>query len=286
MPARIFLALVMLCHAAGSAAAALASGRNWQIILDSLECRATESLIVIGTRIRYLGPKGPVEAPVSRLVDGKGREYPPKSLVWKSGSKALAQWLTSGGLANVQSENIAEIQLKFELAGATAPLGLEFGDVRAFSLTRKPPGKSVCESLLKPDEIRAPRAARRARVDASKLDFPVHRARYPCIPSRTVAAEYPPYLPKQLLLFGRGYLPGARQIELPMGKAPAQPYSYAGPDDLIAVEQAARQAVMADFPAYAERSRYFAFNWGVQKSQSGNDVYSIGIYELRRCPGA
>jgi hypothetical protein len=114
----------------------------------------------------------------------------------------------------------------------------------------------------------------------------VHRARYPCVPSRTVAAEYPPYLPKQLLLFGHGYLPSARQIELPMGKAPAQPYSYVGPDDLIAVEQAARQAVMADFPAYAERSRYFAFNWGVQKSQSGNDVYSLGIYELRRCPGA
>ncbi|HEX2333759.1 MAG TPA: hypothetical protein VHI32_11370, partial [Burkholderiales bacterium] len=108
----------------------------------------------------------------------------------------------------------------------------------------------------------------------------------PCNPSRTVAAEYPPYLPRQLLFFGRGYLPGVRQIELPMGRAPAQSYAYAGPDDLAAVEKAARQALRADFPQYESPSKYFAFNWGVQKTQSGNVAYSIGIYELRRCPGA
>ena len=26
-------------------------------------------------------------------------------------------------------------------------------------------------------------------------------------------------------------------------------------------------------------------NWGAQRDRSGNEVYSIGIYELRPCPG-
>jgi hypothetical protein len=279
----------MLCHAACCDAAAVASGRNWRISVDSIECRPAESLLVIGTRIRYLGPKGPVEAPVSRLVDGEGKQYLPKSLVWKSGSKALAQWLASGGLANVQSENIGEVQLKFEAGGATGGLDLEFGDIKAFSLTRKKAGfEGACESLLEPGEIQAPRAPRPARVEKPKLGFPVHRARYPCVsPPRAlqiVAAEHPPYLPRQLLLFGRGYLPNARQVDLPMGRAAAQPYSYAGLDNIVAVEDAARRAVLADFPEYANRSKYFAFNWGTQRSASGNEVYSIGIYDVRPCP--
>jgi hypothetical protein len=67
----------MLCHAACCDAAALASGRNWQIALDSLECRVAESLVVIGARIRYLGPKGPVEAPVRLgLADRQGGNIP------------------------------------------------------------------------------------------------------------------------------------------------------------------------------------------------------------------
>jgi len=71
--------------------------------------------------------------------------------------------------------------------------------------------------------------------------------------------------------------------DLPMGKAPAQPYFYGGADDLVAVESAARQAIAADFPEY-RGEKFFFFNWGTQKSQSGNDVYSIGIYDLRPCP--
>jgi hypothetical protein len=286
MPARILLAAVMLCHAAASAAAAVASGRNWRVTIESIECQAAASLMVVGMRIDYLGPSGAVEAPVSQLRDAGGKQHLPRSIAWKPGSKPLAEWLSSGGLRNLKPESLGAVELKFDVVELSAGLSLEFGDAQAFPLARKTTGKGVCASLLKPDEIRAPRAARPAAVDSSKLDFPVLRAKYPCNPSRTVAAEYPPYLPRQLLFFGRGYLPGVRQIELPMGRAPAQSYAYAGPDDLAAVEKAARQALRADFPQYERPSKYFAFNWGMQKTQSGNVAYSIGIYELRRCPGA
>lgn len=275
---RALIALaVAWCLAQDVAAAAVASGRNWSISIDGLECHG--NLIVLGLRIRYLGPSGPVESPVSQLLDARGKQHLPKSLAWKPGAKPLAEWLSKGGLRNLEPEPLGEVELKFDVEGAAPALSLEFGDIPAFALTGKT--KLAC---LEPDRIQTPRAPRRARVEASKLDFPVHRARYPCSASRTIAAEYPPYLPRQLLLFGHGYLPNARHIELPMGRSPAQPYAYAGPDNLAAVEQAARQALMADFPQYGNRAKYFAFNWGVQKSQSGNDMYSIGVYELRPCP--
>jgi hypothetical protein len=99
-----------------------------------------------------------------------------------------------------------------------------------------------------------------------------------------IEAEYPPYLPRQLLVFGRGYLPNAREIELPMGRANAQPYFYVGVDDVIAVENAARQAVKTDFRQYSSGSKYFGFDWGTQKSATGNEVHSVGIYDVRPCP--
>jgi len=232
---------------------------------------------VIDSRIRYLGPKGPVEAPLTRLVDGDGRRYPPKSLVWIGGEKKLAQWLRSGGIANVQSESVGEFQIKFDIGSATSALQLEFGDIRAFALTRK----GGCGSLLKPAELATPRRARSGAVAAVKSR--VYRGAYPCTPRRTIEADHPPHRPRQLLLFGHGFLPNAREIDLPMGKAPAQPYFYGGADDLVAVESAARQAIAADFPEY-RGEKFFFFNWGTQKSQSGNDVYSIGIYDLRPCP--
>ena len=103
-------------------------------------------------------------------------------------------------------------------------------------------------------------------MEKSKLDFRVYRAGYPCgAARRTTEADHPPYLPKQLLLLGRGFLP------------------YVGEDNLAAVEPAARQAMLADFPPYA-MGKYFAFNWGSQKGASGNELYSIGIYEVRACP--
>ncbi len=278
------LAAVTLLHACGADAAAIASGRNWRLSIDSVECEAAASLLTIGMRIDYLGPKGPVEAPVSQLVDGNAKPHLPRSLVWRRGSRPLAEWLSAGGLSNLQSESVAEVQLKFDLREASADLQLEFGDIGALRLTRK--RSAACAGLLQPEQIRAPRATRAARVDGPRPDLRVYRNAYPCRAqgsSRTAEGEYPPYLPKQLLLFGRGYLPNARQIELPMGKAPAQPYAYAGLDELKAVEDAARRAIGADFPQYAGGGTHFAFNWGVQRAASGNEMYSIGIYALAPC---
>ena len=70
-----------------------------------------------------------------------------------------------------------------------------------------------------------------------------------------------------------------------MGRAPAQSYAYAGADDLKTIEDAARRALAADFPQY-RAPQHFAFNWGVQRSQSGNELFAIGVYELAACPAA
>jgi hypothetical protein len=290
---------MMIGHAAASDAAATASGRHWRIAIGSIECEDAGAVLALGTRIAYVGPKGLVEAPVSRLVDAKGKPYLPKSLVWRGGSKALAQWLPAGGLRNVQSEHTADVELKFDAQGATAPLQLEFGDIKAFYLTRKSASGAggVCESLLAPGQLAAPRAPRPSRAGSPKLRARVYRAAYPCSEQpgtlRTTEADHPPYLPRQLLLLGRGYLPAAREVELPMGRATAQSYAYVGVDELKAVEDAARRAITSDFLQYrsslvpdppgARRAKYFAFNWGAQRDRSGNEVYSIGIYELRPC---
>lgn len=284
------LPAVLICHSADSDAAAVASGRNWHISLERIQCEEAGSLLVIGTRVHYLGPKGPVEAPVSELVDGEGRQIRPKGMVWKDGNKQLAQWLPSGGLANVQSEYIGEVRLHFDVRGATGELKFVFGDIKAFPLTRKgaSAAKGVCESLLKPDQVEAPRVSRAARSESLKLR--VYREAYPCVAQqgalRVIETDHPPYAPRQLLLFGRGYLPNARQVELPMGKAPAQSYFYVGVDELDAVENAARRLIATDFPEYRAglaTTKNYAFNWGVQKAPSGNDLYSIGIYDLRPC---
>jgi hypothetical protein len=172
---------------------------------------------------------------------------------------------------------MGEIELRFDARGTDGALRLEFGDIPAFAIARK-------GGCLRTNEIQAPRAASPARVEKSKLDFRVYRAGYPCGPSRrTIEADHPPYLPKQLLLFGRGFLPNAREVELPMGSAPAQSYAYAGEDNLVAVERAARVTLLGDFPQYVT-DKHFAFNWGSQRGASGNELYSIGIYEVRPCP--
>jgi hypothetical protein len=265
---------VAMALASSNLWSASASGRHWRLSIDSIECEAAASRIVLGTRIRYLGPKGVVEAPLSQLVDGKGQTYAPKSLVWRGGSKPLAAWLSTGGLRNIQSEYAGEIQWKFEPRGESGELKLEFGDIGAFSV-------GSCTKLLKPGQIQAPRVARAASPQPA---IRVYRGRYPCTagPSPTTEAQYPPYLPRQLLVFGHGYLPNTRQIELPMGKAPAQSYAYGGVDNLKAVEDAAQRAIATDFPEF--RGGYFAFNWGAQRAPSGNEVYSVGIYDVRRCP--
>ena len=280
---------MLACQAAD--AAAVAAGRNWRIAVHKIQCEDAGSLLVIGTRVHYLGPKGPVEAPVSELIDGEGRQVRPRSMVWKDGNKQLAQWLPSGGLANVQSEYIGDVLLKFDVRGVTGELKFAFGDIKTFPLTRKgaTASRGICESLLKPGAIQATRASRLAGNEPLKLR--IFREAYPCLPPqgalRVIETDHPPYVPRQLLLFGRGYLPNARQVELPMGKAPAQSYFYVGVDELDAVENAARRLVAADFTEYRAglaATKQFAFNWGVQKAQSGNALYSIGIYDVRPCP--
>lgn len=283
---RAWLLAAVAAHACAVEAAAgatvIASGRNWRLSIDSMECEAG-SVASIGTRIDYLGPKGPVEAPLSQLRDGKGKAHAPRSLVWRRGSKPHADWLAAGGLSNLQTESVAEVELRFHVGEASGDLQLEFGDIRAFVLTRKRSGG--CEGLLKVDQVRAPRVLRPAR-GASEKPVRVYRNSYSCTHEgklRTTEAQYPPYLPRQLLLFGRGYLPNARQIELPMGGAPAQPYVYSGPDELGAVEDAARRAIVDDFPQLTG-AKHFAFNWGAQKATSGNEMYAVGLYELLACP--
>jgi hypothetical protein len=277
-PFSVFLALLAAVPLPGHAAS-IASGKHWRLSIDSLACEGAYSPLVLGAQIRYLGPKGPVEAPVIRLVGADAQPILPRSLVWVRGSKQHAAWLTSGGVASLQFEEIGDVQLRFDISGASGGLQLEFGDIPAFSLSA-----GGCERLLKPDAIRAPRA--RASKGA-KTDMRVYRASYPCLPrpggpARTVEAQYPPHAPKQLLLFGRGYLPSTRQVDLPMGRAPAQAYAYNGPDALEPIEQAARAALATDFPEYLRPAKYFAFNWGTQKG-AANIVDSIGIYELRPC---
>lgn len=266
----IFRVLLLLWPACVSATDA--SGRHWRISIERAECQG--SALAIGLRIRYLGPKGPVEAPLSYLTDGEGKRHAPRSLVWRAGSKQHAEWLSAGGLSNVQSGDIGDFQLNFDLRDAAADVRLEFGDIPAFALTRS--RKSGCEGVLAPAQIRAPRVAHRAAAEKSATR--IYRAAYPCSGGRTIEAPHPPYLPRQLLVFGRGYLPNAREVELPMGKAPAQSYVYVGPDELKPLDEATRQA------AGVAEARTFLFSWGMQKAASGNEAYSVGIYDLRPCP--
>jgi hypothetical protein len=282
MRAWLLAAVAAYACAAEAGAAVTASGRNWRVVIDSVQCQAG-SVVSIGTRIDYLGPRGPVEAPVSQLLDGKGKAHPARSLVWRRGSKPLADWLAAGGLRNLQTEAVAEVELKFQVGQAKGDLQLEFGDIQAFPLTRKRGGG--CEGLLKLEQLRAPRVSRQA-ASPSAQPVRVYRNSYPCTQEgrlRTIEAQYPPYLPRQLLIFGRGYLPNARQIQLPMGIAPAQAYLYSGPDELTAVEDAARRVLVADFSQFSA-GKHFPFNWGSQTSQSGNELHSVGLYELLPCP--
>ena len=286
----LLLALLLPVAEAG---AAVASGKHWRVDVDSLHCEAAGSVLVVGMRIDYLGPKGSVEAPVHELADGAGTRIRPKSLVWKGGDKQIVRWLPVGGIATVQAEFAAVLEFKFDVKGATGDLQLAFGDIQAFALTRRSP-QGVCERLLKPAEIQGPRLVTRKVQEEPRLR--VYREAHPCLTPqktlRTVESNQPKYLPAQMLLFGRGYLPAARQVDLPEGRVPAQAYSYTGADELIPVENAARRAIAADFAPYGAEMvmsgdprprKYYAFNWGDQKAPTGQKLYSIGIYEVRAC---
>jgi hypothetical protein len=294
-----FVLLAMLMTFAVDGAAAIASGRNWSISIGSLQCDAAGSQLAISMRLRYLGPKGAVEAPVHELIGEGGRQIRPRSLVWGGGPKELARWLPSGGVAKVLQEHAGDVLLKFDLPEAKGGLQLAFGDIEAFPLTRKdaPATKRACENLLKLDELQLPRALPRpARTE--KPNLRVYREAHPCLTPqgdlRTVEANQPPQHPLQMLLFGRDFLPNLRQVELPGGKVATRTYSYTGADALTPLEDEASRAIAADYGEYlaglvtapastSKAKKFFAFNWGVQKSSSGKPLYPIAIYEVRRC---
>ncbi|HZQ74641.1 MAG TPA: hypothetical protein VFB08_17120 [Burkholderiales bacterium] len=290
----LFLAMLL---AGGAHAASSASSRHWEVGVRGFECDGVESRLGIELEIAYLGPKGPVEAPALALVDGKGATYRPAGLVRRGGGEALAELLVAGGIRNIQSKGDARIEARFEPRGATGEILLKFADIPAFALTRNRASavQSLCAVLLPPARIRGPRPAPRAA--GRRADARVYRASYPCLAGRvlrSVEAEYPPEVPRQMILLGRGYLPAVTEVDLPVGKALAQAYSYAGPSDLASVEKAAKEAIAADFPRYAaglvsadgaRPKPYFAFNWGLQKAPSGNLLESIGIYALGACKG-
>jgi hypothetical protein len=271
-------ALVLL-----AAAALPAQARNWQVAIESLACEPGGTVMSVGTRIRYLGPKALVEVPILRLVGADGaKPLAPRSLAWRSGSKPLAALLVAGGVRTLGSGEEAVVRLRFDVGDAAGPLQFEVGDVPAFPLTRQ--GRA-CASLLKAPPVPARRAAGKAPAQAPKLR--VYRDAYPCRQAagglRVIEANHPPYLPAQLLVLGRSYLPNARHVELPMGRAPAQAYLYTGPDTLDAIEQAALRFIGADFPAFLAGNA-FAFNWGEHRGATGNQIDSIGLYALRACP--
>lgn len=271
-----FLALVMAVWAS-LADSAPVSGRYWRVDLKSIDCEPVQSVIVIGTAVRYIGPKGAVEAPLAYLSDAQGRQLFPQGLAWQRGSKTAADWFSGGGVINVQTEDIGEVRMRFDVREAAAgDLLLEFGDVKPFAVRR---GGSACKGILAPAQVQAPRARGKGAASGVRI----HRARYPCSPSGSVEAEQPPYPPVQMLVLGRGHLPNARSVELPSGRVPAQSYAYTGADELDAIEKFAREAIAADFPALSA-AKHFAFNWGVQRGRSGNQLDSIAIYELRACP--
>jgi hypothetical protein len=83
-----------------------ASARNWELSIGKLACDAA-GVMTLESRIRYLGPKAPVESPVVRLVDAAGKPRAPRGLVWKSGSKNLAALFVAGGVRGLDSREAA-----------------------------------------------------------------------------------------------------------------------------------------------------------------------------------
>jgi len=287
---RALSAVFLIGHAAGAGAAAVGSGRHWQMTIEALQCDIADSVVTMDTRIRYLGGAGLVEAPVLRIVGGEGRTVPPRSLVWKDGSKPLAALISAGGIRSIEPNSEGRMQFKFPLRDTAGDLRLEFGDLKAIVLAKAAlsGGKGVCERLLKTDQVQAAQPARPPLGKGAVPRMRVYRDAYPCRESargtpRTIEAQHPPYAPEQVLVFGHGYLPNLREVDLPTGRAAAQSYAYAGKDELEAFEDFARRAVAADFPSYVGSAKHFAFNWGIQRAASGNELYSVGLYGLRPC---
>jgi hypothetical protein len=287
---RALSAILLIGHAATAGAAAVGSGRHWQMAIEGLQCDVADSVVTMDSRIRYLGGAGLVEAPVLRIVGSEGRAVPPRSLVWKDGSKPLAALISAGGIRSIEPGSEGRMQFRFPLRDAAGDLKLEFGDLKPIVLAKAPSSgaKGVCERLLKTGQVQGAQPARAPLGKGAVPRMRVYRDAYPCREAasgtaRTVEAQHPPYPPEQILVFGRGYLPNLREVGLPTGSAAAQSYAYAGKDELQAFEDSARRAVAADFPSYVGSAKHFAFNWGIQRAPNGNELYSVGLYGLRPC---
>lgn len=258
--------------------------------IEGLQCDIADAVVAMDTRIRYLGGAGLVEAPVLRIVGGEGRTVPPRSLVWKDGSKPLAALISAGGIRRIEPNTEGRMQFKFPLRDVAGELRLEFGDLKAivFAKAASSGAKGVCERLLKTGQVQAAQPALPPLGKGAVPHMRVYRAAYPCREAargtpRTIEAQEPPYAPEQILVFGHGYLPNLREVDLPTGRAAARSYAYAGKDELEAFENFARRAVAADFPSYVGSAKHFAFNWGIQRAAGGNELYSVGLYGLRPC---
>ena len=287
---RALSVIFLIGHAASAGAAPAGSGRHWQMTIEGLQCDVADSVVTMDSRIRYLGGAGLVEAPVLRIVDGEGRTVPPRSLVWKEGSKPLAALISTGVIRSIEPNTVGRMQFKFPLRDAARDLRLEFGDLKAIVVAKAASSGAtgVCKRLLKTGQLQVAQPARPPLGKGAVPRMRVYRDAYPCREAargkpRTIEAQHPPYAPEQILVFGRGYLPNLREVDLPTGRAAAQSYAYAGKDELAAIEDFARRAVAADFPSYVGSATHFAFNWGIQRAASGNELYSVGLYGLRPC---
>jgi hypothetical protein len=287
---RVLTAIFLINHGAPAGAVPVGSGRHWQLTIEGLQCDVADSIVAMVARIRYLGAAGLVEAPVMRVVDSDGRTVLPRSLAWKDGSKRLAALMSAGGIQNVDADSEGRMQFRFPLRDTAGDLRLEFGDLKSILLAKANLARAtgVCVRMLTTGQVQAVRRARPSLGKGAAPRARVYRASYPCREAaggapRRIEAPHPPYPPEHVLVFGRGYLPNLREVELPTGKAAAQSYAYAGRDDLDDVEDAARRAVAADFPPYIGSARHYLFNWGFQRAAGGNELFSIGLYGLRSC---
>ena len=83
------------------------------------------------------------------------------------------------------------------------------------------------------------------------------------------------------IVLGRGYLPNARLIELPMGWR-RRSRTHAGVDDLKFIEDARAARSPPTFCSTAHRD-ISPSTGACQRSQSGNEILAVGVYDLRPC---
>ena len=114
------LILLFFAHAASVADA---SGRNWRIAVQSLQCQGN-GLLVMGARVHHRGPDGAVEAPTSRSSMRRA------TLIVRSEMKP------GGGVEPPGKPVTSASCTRFPVHSASGALELEFGDIRAFTVSR------------------------------------------------------------------------------------------------------------------------------------------------------